>query len=173
MIGAEMVERLPNNSSDGILSIERIRSLPGYPGSERFDNGPVVVIECDEDIPCNPCEDICPSNAISVGDPITNLPYIDPKKCDGCIVCISICPGLCMFIVHKHYTETKSLIYLPYEMYPLPEKGAIVDGCNRMGERVCEATVEKVIASKKLQKTSIIAISVPKDHFEAVRAIIF
>jgi len=58
-------------------------------------------------------------------------------------------------------------------MYPMPEKGAIVDGCDRMGERVCEAAVEKVIASKKLQKTSIVAVSVPKEHFEAVRAIRF
>ena len=168
-----MLDKLPNNSNDGTLTLDRIRSLPGYPGSDRFEKGPVVVIECDEDIPCNPCEDICPNSAISIGDPITNLPRIDPDKCDGCIVCISICPGLCMFIVHKHYTETKSLIYMPYEMYPLPEKGTAGDGCDRVGTRVCEATVEKVIASKRLHKTSILAVSVPKEYFETVRAIRF
>ena len=166
-----MVEKLPNDSDAGILSPDRIRELPGYPGEERFAKGPVVVIECDEDIPCNPCEDICPEGAISVGDPITNLPRIDPEKCDGCIVCISICPGLCMFVVHRDYNETEALIYIPYEMYPLPEKGSVVDGCNRKGEAVCKVRVEKVIKSKKLQKTSVLAVAVPKEFFEDVRSI--
>ncbi|UCB47512.1 MAG: 4Fe-4S ferredoxin [Spirochaetota bacterium] len=164
---------LPNDTNDGILSVERIRGLPGYPGEERIEKGSVVVIECDEDIPCNPCEDICPENAITVGDPITNLPRIDPEKCDGCIVCISICPGLCMFVLHKNYSDSESLIYLPYEMYPLPEKGDEVKGCNRKGEIVCKARVQKVIKGKKLDKTSIIAISVPKAYYEVVRAIKF
>jgi Fe-S-cluster-containing hydrogenase component 2 len=166
-----MVERLPNDGDDGVLTLERIKSLPGYPGEERLSRGPVVVIECDEDIPCNPCEDICPCGAITVGDPITNLPKIDPDTCDGCIVCISICPGLCMFVVYRDYNESESLIYIPYEMLPLPEKGSIVDGCNRKGEPVCKVRVEKVIKSKKLQKTSVIAIAVPKNFFEDVRSI--
>ena len=166
-----MLEKLPNDRDDGTLSIERIRELPGYPGEERFERGPVVVIECDEDIPCNPCEDICPEGAITVGDPITNLPIIDPEKCDGCIVCISICPGLCMFVVHKNYSETESLIYIPYEMYPLPEKGSMAKGCDRKGEVICNVKVEKVFLAKKLQKTAIIAIAVPKKYFETIRSI--
>jgi Fe-S-cluster-containing hydrogenase component 2 len=166
-----MGAKLPNDGDEGILTLERIRSLPGYPGAERLEQGPVVVIECDEDIPCNPCEDICPCGAIEVGEPITNLPRIDPDTCDGCIVCISICPGLCMFVVHKNYNDTESLIYLPYEMHPLPEKGAVIDGCDRRGEVVCNARVEKVIKSKKLQKTSVLAVAVPKEFFESVRAV--
>ena len=166
-----MRDRLPNDGDEGILSLERIRAIPGYPGPDRIEKGPVVVIECDQDIPCNPCEDICPRGAIAVGEPITNLPRIDPDKCDGCIVCISICPGLCMFVVHKNYNEKESLIYLPYEMHPLPEKGSLVDGCDRKGERVCAARVEKVVKSGKLDKTAIVAVAVPKAFFEIVRAI--
>jgi Fe-S-cluster-containing hydrogenase component 2 len=166
-----MLDKLPNDSDDGILPLERIKQLPGYPGEERIERGPVVIIECDEDIPCNPCEDICPEGAITVGEPITNLPRIDPDKCDGCIVCISICPGLCMFVVHKNYSEMESLIYLPYEMYPLPEKGSVVHGCDRRGEVVCRARVEKVMKARKLQKTAVVAVAVPKTHFETVRAI--
>jgi Fe-S-cluster-containing hydrogenase component 2 len=168
-----MRDKLPNTSDDGILPLERIKTIPGYPGDERIEKGPVVVIECDEDIPCNPCEDICPRKAITVGEPITNLPRIDPVKCDGCIVCISICPGLCMFVVHKNYSKTESLIHIPYEMHPLPKKGMVVNGCDRRGERVCDARVEKVIESKKLNKTSIVAVAVPKAYFETVRAIRF
>jgi len=166
-----MLDKLPNDSNDGVLSLERIRALPGYPGKDRFDEGPVVVIECDEDIPCNPCEDICPEGAITVGEPIINLPCINPDKCNGCIVCISICPGLCMFVVHKNFSATESLIYIPYEMHPVPEKGSIVKGCDRKGEFACDARVEKTILIKKLRKTAILAIAVPKRYFEIVRAI--
>lgn len=166
-----MIDKLPNTGSAGILSLERIKCIPGYPGDERIEQGPVVVIECDEDIPCNPCEDICPRKAITIGDPITRLPRVDPEKCDGCIVCISICPGLCIFVVHKNYSDTESLIYMPYEMLPLPEKGAVVKGCDRRGEPVCDARVGKVVKAKKLQKTAIIGVVVPKEYFEIVRAI--
>jgi hypothetical protein len=76
-----------------------------------------------------------------------------------------------MFVVHKNYTDSEALIYLPYEMNPLPEKGSVVDGCDRKGEVVCSARVEKVIKSKKLQKTAILAIVVPKEYFEIVRAV--
>ena len=106
-----------------------------------------------------------------VGEPITNLPEIDPDTCDGCIICISICPGLCMFVVHRDYNESEALVYIPYEMHPLPEKGSVVDGCNRKGETVCSVRVEKVIKSKKLQKTSVVAVAVPKKFFEDVRSI--
>ena len=166
-----MLKRLPNDGDEGILSLNRIRQLPGYPGMERIEKGPVVIIECAEDIPCNPCEDICPKGAIRVGDKITNLPCIDPNKCDGCITCISICPGLCMFVVHKNYTDAESLIYIPYEMYPLPEKGSVVKGCDRKGEIVCNACIEKVIKAIKLNKTAILAIKIPKQYFEIVRSI--
>jgi Fe-S-cluster-containing hydrogenase component 2 len=166
-----MIDKLPNRGHAGILSPERVKQIPGYPGDERIEQGPVVVIECDEDIPCNPCEDICPRKAISVGNPITKLPRVDPDRCDGCIVCISICPGLCMFVVHKNYSEMEALIYMPYEMHPLPVKGEEVWGCDRSGEPVCRVRVEKVVEAKKLQKTAIVGVAVPREHFETVRAI--
>jgi len=168
-----MLDKLFNTSNDGILSIKRIKQLLGYPGTERFEKNPVVVIECDQDIPCNPCEDICPERAIAVGTPITNLPSVDTNKCNGCTMCISICPGLCIFVVHKNYNSTESLVYLPYEMLPLPEKGMIVEGCDRKGEPVCKARIERVIKGKKLQKTAVVAVAIPKEYFEIVRAIRF
>jgi hypothetical protein len=76
-----------------------------------------------------------------------------------------------MFVVHKNYSRVSSLIYIPYEMYPLPEKGSIVRGCDRKGEAVCNVKVEKVFLAKKLQKTAIIAIAVPKKYFEIVRSV--
>ncbi|MGQ9569547.1 MAG: NADH-quinone oxidoreductase subunit I [Thermodesulfovibrionales bacterium] len=138
-----------------------------------FENGSVVVIECDEDIPCNPCEDICPKGAIYVGIPITNLPRLDANRCNGCCLCITVCPGLCMFVVHKNYSDTESLIFLPYELNPLPISGMEVNGCDRRGEVVCRARVIKVVKAKSFQKTAIVAVSIPKEYFEIVRSIRF
>ncbi len=168
-----MLQRLPNKSNDGILTLKRIREIPGYPGEEAFEKGPVVLVECDEDIPCNPCEDICKKGVITVGMPITNLPKVDPSKCDGCAACVIICPGLCIFVINKNYSDTESLIYIPFEFNPLPEKKQIVKGCNSKGESVCNARVEKVIKTKRTNKTAMIAVAVPKKFYEIVRAISF
>jgi Fe-S-cluster-containing hydrogenase component 2 len=168
-----MLNKLPNDSNDGILTLKRKKEIPGYPGEEAFEKGSTVVVECDEDIPCNPCEDICKKGAITVGNPITNLPKVDPNKCNGCALCVTICPGLCIFVVNKNYTDTESLIYIPFELSPLPEKNQIVKGCNQKGEQVCDARVEKVIKPKKINKTAIIAVAVPKEFYGTVRNISF
>ncbi len=168
-----MLNKLPNDGNDGIIILKRKKEIPGYPGEEAFERGPVVVVECDEDIPCNPCEDICKKGAITVGTPITNLPKVDPNKCDGCALCVTVCPGLCIFMVNKNYSDAESLIYIPFELSPLPEKRQIVKGCNSKGEPICDARVEKVIKPRKTNKTAMVAIAVPKKFYEIVRAISF
>ena len=136
-----MLKKLPNYRNDGILTLEMIRKIPGYPGKGAFEKGTVAVVECGEDIPCNPCEDICPKGALTVGEPITNLPRVDAEKCNGCAICITICPGLCIFVVNKNYNDNESLILIPYEMLKLPMKGQVVKGCNSKGDPVCDARV--------------------------------
>lgn len=59
----------------GIPSAEELRGASGIPSQERMKKGPVAVIECVQEIPCNPCENACPFGAIKIGDPITNCPF--------------------------------------------------------------------------------------------------
>ena len=96
---------------------------PGIPTPERLERGPVACIECVQCIPCNPCETACPQKAITVGAEITALPKLDADKCNGCGICITRCPGLAIFNLHKNYSETTSLVSFPYEYVPLPEPG--------------------------------------------------
>lgn len=77
----------------GIPSAEELRGASGIPSQERMKKGPVAVIECVQEIPCNPCENACPFGAIKIGDPITNLPVLDGEKCTGCGTCVAMCPG--------------------------------------------------------------------------------
>lgn len=148
--------------------LEKLKRSPGYPSEERLERGPVAVIECLEEIPCNPCETVCPKKSIKVGKPITNLPEFN-NECSGCGKCMIVCPGLAIFMVDKSFSDSEAAISIPYELLPLPGKGDRIIALNRNGEDVCEGRVERVKTGKSLNKTSIITISVPKQFSEAVR----
>lgn len=155
----------------GIPSPEELANCPGVVDMERFEKGPVAVIECVQEIPCNPCEHACPLGAIKVGSPITNLPKLDGDKCSGCGTCIFQCPGLAIFKVHKNYTETTALVEFPYEYYPCPEVGDIVDCGGRDGAFITKGKVVKVLRTKSSDGTTVIGVEVPKQYFMDVRTI--
>ncbi len=156
---------------DGALSAEELATLPGMPSQERLKKGPVAIIECAQEIPCDPCEEACRNGAIQVGESITNLPVLLEEKCTGCGLCIAACPGLAIFVVDMTYSETEATVQLPYEFLPLPNKGEIVDGLDREGHRVCTARVLKVLNPKKFDRTPVITIAVPKECAMTVRNI--
>ncbi|MBR4024904.1 MAG: 4Fe-4S binding protein, partial [Firmicutes bacterium] len=61
---------------------------------EMIRKGPKAVIECTEDIPCNPCSTCCNFGAITIEGSISELPCLDEEKCTGCGLCIPACPGM-------------------------------------------------------------------------------
>jgi len=63
------------------------------------------VIECVQDIPCNPCERARPKGTIFVGNPINNLPVFFADKCDGCRRSIPLCPGQAIFRIDMTYSN--------------------------------------------------------------------
>jgi Fe-S-cluster-containing hydrogenase component 2 len=156
---------------DGCLDLRELKELPGVPSEDRLGAGPVAVIECAQEIPCNPCEALCPHGAITVGQPITRLPVLDEDACIGCGLCIAGCPGQAIFVVDKTYAQGRATVQLPYEFLPLPEKGEVVDGLNRAGETVCEALVLRVQNPKKYDRTPVITVEVPTDCAMEVRSI--
>jgi Fe-S-cluster-containing hydrogenase component 2 len=166
---ASKIKKIPNNDNAGILTLDRLESTPGFPKEADYDKGLIAVIECDQDIPCNPCEAVCPQKAIKIGSPITNLPELDSSICTGCLKCLAICPGLCIFAVNKKYDDKSTLIYLPYEYSPLPAKGNIIRALDRRGDYVCDGIVYKVLKSSKKQNSPIIGILVRKEYFNIVR----
>lgn len=148
--------------------IKTLKKSPGWPPEKSFEEGPVAVIECIEEIPCNPCETVCPKNSITVGHPITNLPRFN-GNCTGCGRCVAVCPGLAIFIIDRTYSETEDLITIPYEMLPLPARGDTVSALDRNGSHVCKARVVRVIRGKKNNGTSLVTIAVPKKNSMDVR----
>jgi Fe-S-cluster-containing hydrogenase component 2 len=157
--------------NEGYLSPKELAELPGVPSKERMEQGAVAVVECAQEIPCNPCEDACPHGAIQVGEPITKLPVLIEDKCTGCGLCIAGCPGQAVFVVDVTYSKEEATVQLPYEYLPLPEKGEVVDGLSRAGEKVCTARVVKVLNPKKFDRTPVITVAVPKGRAMEVRTI--
>ena len=149
----------------GYLTLEDIR----LPSEERLLKGPVAVIECVQQIPCNPCVASCPRGAITMGDSINNLPVVDFEKCNGCSICVANCPGLAIFIVDKSYGENKALVGMPYEFLPLPEKEEEVVLLNRQGEECGTGIVKRIRNSKSQDRTPVIFIEVDKDLAMDVR----
>ena len=155
----------------GYLEPEELRELQKRPSEERYQKGPVAVIECVQEIPCNPCEAACRFGAIRIGDPITNLPQCSHEKCTGCGVCVSKCPGLAIFVVNKAYSETTATVSFPYEYMPVPEQDMAVTAVNRKGEPVCEAKVVKVLNPAAFDHTPVVTVEIPKEYADDVRSI--
>jgi len=155
----------------GYLTKEELVNSKCYPSEERFNKGPVVIIECTEEIPCNPCEAACKFKAIKIGKPITNIPTLDEDLCIGCGVCIAKCPGLAIFMINRTYSDNEGLISFPYEYLPLPVTGSIVEAVNREGKVVSSGKVIKVLNKKNLDRTPVVTITIPKERLDEVRGI--
>ena len=120
--------------SDGIPTKEDLAKVT--PSEERFSEGPVAIVECFQEIPCDPCVKACKRGAISMARDINDIPVVDAKLCNGCGLCISMCPGLAIFVVDKTYSDELALVKLPFEYVPVPQAGQLVTALNRAGDEL-------------------------------------
>ncbi|HOX31666.1 MAG TPA: 4Fe-4S binding protein [Spirochaetales bacterium] len=155
--------------TDGAPSIEELRAAGVLPSREQLAQRPCVCVECIEEIPCNPCETSCPQGALTVGDPITNLPVIDRDKCTACGACIPACPGLAITI--KSVSGGLAKIRFPWEYLPLPEAGEEVDMVDRMGMTVCRGKVVAVSNPPRNNRTAVVAAEFPAERVDEVISI--
>ena len=144
----------------GVISRDMIK----MPSEKHLERG-VAIIECVQEIPCNPCVNACPFGAISMKN-LNDLPKIDYDKCVGCGRCVSVCPGLAIFLVK---IEGKNgFVTLPYEMLPIPKVGEVVKVLDREGKVVGKGEIVKVRVENK---TGIITVKVDRNLIMEVRNI--
>jgi Fe-S-cluster-containing hydrogenase component 2 len=154
----------------GIPSKEELASCPGVPSEERLRKGRTAVIECVQQIPCNPCVAACPFGGISMKGGITGLPVLNGEICTGCGKCVPRCPGLAIFLVDLTYSEAEATVDFPYEYLPLPKKGDVVDAVDRAGQRICSGRVVQVQDSPGCDGTRVIRLAVPREYAGEVRS---
>ena len=142
----------------GFVADDEIERFPGV----THQVGIHPVMECTQNIPCNPCQDACPKHCIRIGDHITALPAVDESaKCIGCGMCVASCSGQAIFLVDETYEPGFATVTIPYEFLPLPEKGDKGYGLGRDGSKVCEAEVMEVRTAKAFDHTNLLTIKVP------------
>jgi Fe-S-cluster-containing hydrogenase component 2 len=143
----------------GIPTLEQVKSK--FPKEELLYKAKAI-IECYQEIPCNPCSTSCPQDAISLGDDINNIPKIDYEKCTGCGMCVYSCPGLA--ISTCQINDDLVTFRIPYEMLPIPKKGETWYGINRSGKTICNVMIKSVLLNKNTDRTAVVAVEVPKQY---------
>lgn len=162
----EGIELSMNILKKGYLLEEEVERFPGVVKKK----GLHPVIECTQNIPCNPCQTACKFNCIKVGDNITSLPVVDMKSvCKNCGMCVASCSGQAIFLVDEDYEEGYATVTLPYEFLPLPQKGDKGVALDRSGSEVCEAEVIEARTSQAFDHTNLLTIKVPVDKAMTAR----
>lgn len=123
------------------------------------------VIRCVQEIPCNPCIEVCPKNLITMDGNILSLPQFR-GECIGCAKCVLACPGLAINLVINDYDPSGEhvLILMPFEFD---------DAVIPLGKEVITTDIEgnvvgsgKVIAVRKREsqdRRKLILVEVPQE----------
>lgn len=142
-------------NKDGVAAPEQIVQL--FPDKQTLIK-PKAILECFEEIPCNPCSTSCPVNAIEIGENINDKPELHVDICTGCGICIFSCPGLAIMVAQLRGDQ--AVFRIPYEMLPLPDKGDVCYGIDRNGNILCDALIENVSFTKHQDRTAILTVVV-------------
>ena len=162
-LGAD-IEEIPQSWYE---KAEILKSEPGKINSMIIpadEDGVMPIIHCVQEIPCNPCITICPTNSILIkDDPILGLPYYE-GSCVGCGKCVAICPGLAITLVDFRKDKEFPIVTLPYEVSNHKvEIGEKVHCDDIDGNILGDFEVVDIIDLKINNKTILIKIKVPKN----------
>jgi len=160
---------------DKILGI--LRGKPGgihTAGTIKNERKVYPVIRCAQEIPCNPCTEVCPLGSISIrSGEISDLPKFN-DKCLGCARCVSICPGLAITLVDRNYDSSggSALVIIPWEM---PDgtisQGMEVVTSGREGEIIGSGSVIAIKEATWQRRRRLVALEVPMVDADKVAGI--
>jgi thioredoxin reductase/Pyruvate/2-oxoacid:ferredoxin oxidoreductase delta subunit len=158
-------------------TLEMLRSRPGPvvgayapPAGERI----YPVIRCEQEIPCNPCTDVCLKSSIVIpeGNLLGRPRYIG--DCVGCQKCVAVCPGLAITMVDRRHDPTgrTAKVTVPWEMPDgLIRSGDTVTTTGAEGELIGEARVIRIMSGKALNRRKLLALEVPSDEADRVAGV--
>ena len=151
-------------SADLDKKCEILKSRPGevhnvqYPDYSENIN---PVIHCFEEIPCNPCSEVCPHKSFKLKDEnnIMSIPVFS-GKCSGCFKCLLICPGLAITLMDtRNMPENKAKVTIPYELSDdLINEGQLLAVTNHDGKVIGKGVIEKIIKNNNFDKRILITV---------------
>jgi Fe-S-cluster-containing hydrogenase component 2 len=121
------------------------------------------LIHCIQEIPCNPCTTVCPTNSIFIkNDTLMGLPRYE-GKCIGCGKCVLICPGLAITLIDFRKDKDFPTVTIPYELLNSNlEMGQKVPAVDIDGNYLNDVEVVG-IDTRKSQKTTLVKVKAPKE----------
>lgn len=124
------------------------------------------VIHCRQEIPCDPCENVCPYGLISINhDNLLGLPQFrgdEEKNCIACGRCVAICPGLAITLVDLRLDKDYPIVSIPLEFSETAVSiGDQIPVTDIDGMVLGNFPVLKVTSLSQYPRTRIIEVKVP------------
>ncbi len=138
---------------------------------EKSLSGATAVVDCVEEIPCNPCEEACRRGAIVVGDDICAPPRYDPEQCDGCGRCVASCPGMAVFLLDRSGDEGTARVTVPHEMGGGLREGGLAWAVNGEGKSLGKGKILRAANVGVKDKTGLVTLEVPEEWALKVRGV--
>ncbi|MBN2281461.1 MAG: FAD-dependent oxidoreductase [Candidatus Marinimicrobia bacterium] len=134
----------------------KIYDLPETILTEKFQ----PIINCSQEIPCNPCTSVCPVQAIQLKENLGSIMDIPiyTEGCTGCGLCVAICPGLAI-VLARQADENFAEVVIPYEFIPAFDIGDKIPLADATGNHIGDGVVLKIRTMKKF-KTHLITVKV-------------
>lgn len=127
----------------------------------------LIKIYCNQEIPCNPCVDLCSKKAI-ICDKLTSIPQFKQENCVGCLMCVAGCPGQALY----YLDELNSSITFPYEFCERPEIGDNVKLVDEMGEEIGFGIINNYLNKEAYNKTTLVVVNGDIDNLKKTRGIV-
>lgn len=156
---------------------EKAEVLKSHPGKTleyqnyESEEGIYPIIHCLQEIPCNPCTTVCPTNSINIkSNSIMGQPIYE-GSCIGCGKCLFICPGLAISLIDFRKDKDYPTVSLPYEVYNIKIKEEDLIKVVDIDGNILGTYPVTGIQNNKQNKTQMIKVKMPKD--KAKKAISF
>ncbi|KAJ3443836.1 anaerobic glycerol-3-phosphate dehydrogenase subunit b [Anaeramoeba flamelloides] len=156
---------------------EILKSKPGEVQLEREqfeeDEGFFPVFHCFQDIPCDACTAACNHGNIETGEEgITEIPQFlgEVDDCDGCLKCVSECPGLAVTLVDYNDDSDNPIVTFPYEIWQSDVKvGSKVEVMDDFGATIGRFPVERIITRGE---TLLVSVRMPSKYAKTAASVV-
>ncbi|MDO9085733.1 MAG: FAD-dependent oxidoreductase [Anaerolineaceae bacterium] len=147
--------------------------LKSKPGANKkielpeFEEGVFPIIHCTQEIPCNPCADLCPHGLIYIDQKdIRSVPTFlgNGFCCEVCEQCVAGCPGLAITLVDYRNNLEMPTVSIPYEFNrdPIQEKDLVM-AMDTEGNPLGEYEVMSVHTIPSSDRTLVVHVQAPRE----------